>query len=78
MLLMLRMLLVTHQPHMGSLASHAAVESAELANAVASSKFLDAMHAFNEKRNKRAAMFFTIAKLTLPLWQPKPIAPVFD
>jgi len=52
-----------------------AVESAELANAVVSPTFLEAMRKFNEKRNPKAAFFFTAAKATLPLWQPRQVEP---
>jgi len=52
-----------------------AEESARLANAVVSEKFLDAMRSFNEKRSPKVAFFFSAAKATLPLWQPAPIQP---
>ena len=56
-----------------------AVESAELANAFVSPKFLGAMEAFNTTRKKaNLALFFRIARLSLPLWQPTFIGPNHD
>jgi peroxisomal 3,2-trans-enoyl-CoA isomerase len=57
-----------------------ATESAELANAFVSPKFLGAMDEFNTKRKtpQLARFFFRAAKLTLPLWQPKFIEPNYD
>ena len=52
-------------------------ESARLANAVVSPKFLGAMEAFNAKRNPNVSYFFSFAKRTLPLWQPAPIEPAY-
>ena len=53
-----------------------AQESATLANAFVSAKFLSAMEAFNVKRKKsQLATFFWLAKVTLPLWKPADIAP---
>lgn len=53
-----------------------AEESATLANAFVSSKFLGAMEVFNVKRKKsQLATFFWLAKATLPLWKPADIAP---
>ena len=53
-----------------------AEESATLANAFVSAKFLGAMEAFNTQRKKsQLATFFKIAKLTLPLWKPTDIKP---
>ena len=53
-----------------------AEESAELANAFVSSKFLTAMARFNKGRNKsKEAFFFSAANTLLPLWQPSPVEP---
>ncbi len=52
-------------------------ESARLANAVVSPPFLEAMRAFNAKRNPKVAFFFTAAKATLPLWRPTEVEPVY-
>jgi len=52
-----------------------AVESAQLANAVVSPTFLEAMRQFNQKRNPKAAFFFSAAKATLPLWRPANVEP---
>ena len=53
-----------------------AEESAELANAFVSSKFLTAMYNFNLGRKKTSMAYgFAAANLLLPLWQPSPVAP---
>lgn len=53
-----------------------ATESAEIANAFVSKKFLGAMYDFNTKRKKKQlAWFFLVAKKLLPLWQPNSISP---
>lgn len=53
-------------------------ESATLANAFVSPPFLNAMYDFNVKRNKSdLRKVFWVAKTTLPLWQPSPIAPSY-
>jgi len=52
-----------------------AEESAQLANAFVSSKFLSAMYKFNlEKKKTKVAYFFLAANTLLPLWQPAPVA----
>lgn len=54
-------------------------ESAELANAFVSPKFLGAMEAFNRNKKKaQLAAFFRAARITLPLWQPTFIQPNYD
>ena len=51
-------------------------ESADLANAFVSPKFMTAMYDFNTKRKKAPlATFFMVAKTTLPLWKPAEIEP---
>ena len=53
-----------------------ALESATLANAFVSPKFLGAMQDFNTRRKKsQLASFFWLAKASLPVWQPAKIAP---
>eukprot|EP00316_Scyphosphaera_apsteinii_P024546 CAMPEP_0119343266 /NCGR_PEP_ID=MMETSP1333-20130426/106355_1 /TAXON_ID=418940 /ORGANISM="Scyphosphaera apsteinii, Strain RCC1455" /LENGTH=317 /DNA_ID=CAMNT_0007355647 /DNA_START=91 /DNA_END=1044 /DNA_ORIENTATION=- len=55
-----------------------ALESADLANAFVSDKFLGAMYDFNVKRKKsRLAHFFWAARASLPIWQPKAIEPAY-
>lgn len=50
-------------------------ESAELANAFVSTKFLNAMYNFNLGRKKmKLAYAFLAANTLLPLWQPAPVA----
>ena len=51
-------------------------ESARLANAIVSPKFLLAMRDFN-KRKPSVARFFTVANATLPLWRPVAIKPAY-
>ena len=56
-----------------------AEESATLANAFVSPKFLNAMYDFNTKRGKsQLKAVFWLAKTTLPLWQPAKIVPSYD
>ena len=56
-----------------------AEESADLANAFVSSKFLGAMEDFNRRRKKaQMATFFWAARTALPLWQPAPIDPNYE
>ena len=56
-----------------------AEESADLANAFVSSKFLGAMEDFNRQRKKaQMATFFWAARTALPLWQPAPIDPNYE
>ena len=51
-------------------------ESADLANAFVSPKFMTAMYDFNTKRKKtQIATFFMVAKATLPLWKPADVTP---
>ena len=51
-------------------------ESADLANAFVSPKFMNAMYDFNTKRKKtQLATFFWVANATLPLWKPADVAP---
>ena len=51
-------------------------ESADLANAFVSPKFMTAMYEFNTKRKKtQIATFFMVAKATLPLWKPADVTP---
>ena len=53
-----------------------AEESADLANAFVSSKFLNAMYTFNLGRQKAGMAYgFLAAKTLLPLWQPAPVEP---
>jgi len=53
-----------------------ATESAELANAFVSSKFLTAMYKFNLGRKKSTMAYgFWAANALLPLWQPASVAP---
>ena len=51
-------------------------ESAKLANAVMSPRFLLAMRDFNQ-RKPSIARFFSVANATLPLWKPADITPVY-
>lgn len=54
-------------------------ESAQLANAFVSRRFLNAMVKFNVGRKKRRlAYFFFAAEKCLPLWQPAAIAPSYE
>ena len=51
-------------------------ESADLANAFVSPKFMSAMYDFNTKRKKtQLATFFMVGKATLPLWKPADVTP---
>ena len=53
-----------------------AEESADLANAFVSTKFLTAMYKFNLGRKKTSMAYgFMAANMLLPLWQPSPVAP---
>ena len=64
------------QIELARLAKVNAEESATLANAFVSAKFLDAMHAFNVQRKKaQLANFFWLLKATLPWWKPPDIKP---
>jgi hypothetical protein len=54
-------------------------ESAELANAFVSAKFLGAMEGFNRNKKKtQLAAFFRAARVTLPLWRPAAIQPNYE
>ena len=53
-------------------------ESATLANAFVSEKFLNAMYNFNVQRKKASlSRGFWVAKTSLPLWKPAPVLPSY-